>query len=151
MEEPTTGLPSKPLEVQRNKTLGRPQLLEDSGQCVVRRLPLSSVRPTGMQASTIGESAGNTPYPLAAVLFESGDDKDDDIKCGRCKNPVAYCHCSPTMLPPRIDVDKEEDDKEAEVPTAEGSDKENRPVEVRVSQGVGGEADEGRGVQAHHR
>jgi hypothetical protein len=55
------------------------------------------------------------------------------------------------MFPPRIDVDKEEDDKEAEVPTAEGYDEENRLVEVRVSRGVGGEADEGRGVQAHRR
>jgi hypothetical protein len=97
----------------------------------------------------LGKSAGNTPYPSAAILFESGDDEDDDIKCGRCENPIAYCHCSPTMLPPRINVDEEEDDEEAEVPSAEGSDKENRPVEVRVGRGMGGEADEGGRVQAH--
>jgi hypothetical protein len=134
VEGPTTGLPSSIPEVQQDETVGGPPLLEDSSARVVRRLPLSSLRPTGAQAGAAGESAGNTPYPLAAVLFESGDDEDDDIKCGRCKNPVAYCHCSPTMLPPHINVDKEEeDDEEAEVPTAEGSDKENRLVEVRVS------------------
>jgi hypothetical protein len=54
------------------------------------------------------------------------------------------------MLPPRINVDEEEDDEEAQVPATEDSDKENRPVEVCVSRGMGGEADEGGGVQAHH-
>jgi hypothetical protein len=77
-----------------------------------------SIRQTGTQASTAGKSAGNTPYPNAAILFESSDDEDDDIKCGRCENPIAYCHCSPTMLPPRINIDEEEDDEEAEVPSA---------------------------------
>jgi hypothetical protein len=88
---------------------------------------------TGEKAGTAGESAGNTPYPNAAVLFESRDDENDDIKCARCDNPVAYCHCSPAMLPPHITHDQEEDDEEAAVPLAEASDKENRPVEVRVS------------------
>jgi hypothetical protein len=118
---------------------------------VGRRLSVQSLRPTGTQASIVGKSAGNTPYPNAAILFESGNDEDDDIKCGRCENPIAYCHCSPTMLPPRINVDEEEDDEEAHVPATEGSDKENRPVEVCVGRGVGGEADEGGGVQAHPR
>jgi hypothetical protein len=116
---------------------------------VVRRLPVPSLRLTGTQAGVDGKSAGNTPYPNAAILFESGNDEDNDIKCGRCENPVAYCHCSPTMLPPRIDVDAEEDDEEAEVPTLEGSDKENRPVEVHVGRGMGKEADERGRVQAH--
>jgi hypothetical protein len=55
------------------------------------------------------------------------------------------------MLPPRINVNDKEDDEEATVPTNEASDKENRPVEVCVGQGMGGEADAGRGVQAHRR
>jgi hypothetical protein len=55
------------------------------------------------------------------------------------------------MLPPHIDVDAEEDDEEAEVPALEGSDKENRLVEVRVGRGMGGTADEGGGVQVHRR
>jgi hypothetical protein len=113
------------------------------------RLPVPSLRSTGAQASIDGKSAGNTPYPSAAILFDSGDDEDDDIKCGRCENPIAYCHCSPTMLPPRINVDKE-DDEEAKVPPAEDSDKENRPVEVRIGRRMGGEADERGRVQAHH-
>jgi hypothetical protein len=55
------------------------------------------------------------------------------------------------MLPPHIDIDKEEDDEEAEVPLTTTSNKENRPVEVRVGRGMGEEADEGGRVQAHHR
>jgi hypothetical protein len=59
---------------------------------------------------------------------------------------------APLCSPPRIDVDEEEDYKEAVVPIAKTSDKENRLVEVCVSRGMGGEADERRGVQAHrHR
>jgi hypothetical protein len=88
-----------PLTVRRDEAVGGPTLLEDDGTRVGRRLPLSSLCPTGTQASAAGQSAGNTPYPNAAILFESGDDEDDDIKCGRCENPIAYCHCSPTMLP----------------------------------------------------
>jgi hypothetical protein len=53
------------------------------------------------------------------------------------------------MLPPRIDIDKEDDDEEAEIPLAETSNKENRLVEVRVGRGMGREADAGGGVQAH--
>jgi hypothetical protein len=152
MAESEANLSSGPTPLQRDKAVGRPPLLEDSSTCVGRRLSVQNLCLTGTQASTAGESAGNTPYPNAAILFESGDDKDNDIQCGRCDNPVSYCHCSPTMLPPRIDVDTEEDDEEAEVPTLEGSDKENRPVEVHVGRGMGGTADEGRGVQAHrHR
>jgi hypothetical protein len=52
------------------------------------------------------------------------------------------------MLPPRIN-DDDEDDKEAEVPYTETSDKENWPVEVHVGRGMGGEADKGGQVQAH--
>jgi hypothetical protein len=120
MAESEANLSSGLAPLQRNETVSRPPLLEDASTCVGRRLSVQSLRPTGMQASAAGESAGNTPYPNAAILFKSGDDEDDDIKCGRCENPIAYCHCSPTMLPPCIDVDKEEDDKE------------NWLVEVRV-------------------
>jgi hypothetical protein len=55
------------------------------------------------------------------------------------------------MLPPRITHDQEEDDEEAKIPLTEASDKENWSVEVRVGQGMGGEADEGGGVQVHCR
>jgi hypothetical protein len=145
----STGLSSGPPSLQRDEAVGRPPLLEDSIERVGRRLPVQSLRSTGTQASVVGKSAGNTPYPSAAILFESGDDEDDDIKCGRCENPIAYCHCSPTMLPPRINVDEEEDDEEAKVPSAEGSDKENWPVEVRIGRRMGGEADDGGRIQAH--
>jgi hypothetical protein len=106
---------------------------------------------TGKEASTAGKSASNTPYPNAAILFESSNDEDNDIKCGRCENPITYCHCSPTMLPPHINIDEEEDDEEALVSLAETANKENRPVEVRVGRGVGRETNNGGGVQAHHR
>jgi hypothetical protein len=148
MEESTTDLPSNPLNVRQDEAVGGSTLLEDDGTRMGRQLPLSSLRPTRTQTSSAGQSAGNTPYPNATILFESGDDEDNDIQCGRCDNPVAYCHCSPAMLPPRIDID-EEDNEEAKVPHAETSDKENRPVEVHVGRGVGREADEGGRVQAH--
>jgi hypothetical protein len=54
------------------------------------------------------------------------------------------------MLPPRIDVDEEED-KETPVSPTETANDENRLVEVGVGRGVGAEADHGGGVQAHHR
>jgi hypothetical protein len=149
MAESETGFSSGPPPLQRNEAVGGPPLLEDGVTRVGRRLPVPSLRPTGTPAGTDGKSAGNTPHPSAAILFESGNDEDDDIKCGRCENPIAYCHCSPTMLPPRIDVDAEEDDEEAEVPALEGSDKENQPVEVRVGRGMGREADARGRVQAH--
>jgi hypothetical protein len=128
MAESEAGLSSGPPPVQRDEAVSGPQLLEDGVASMGRRLSIQSLRPTGTPASIDGKSASNTPYPGAAILFESGDDEDNDIKCGRCENPIAYCHCSPTMLPPRINVDAEEDDEEAEVPALEGSDKENRPV-----------------------
>jgi hypothetical protein len=151
MVESEADLSSGPTPLQRNETISGPPLLEDGSTCVGRRLSVQSLRPTGMQTSAAGESAGNTPYPNAAILFESGNDEDDDIKCGRCDNPISYCYCSPTMLPPHINVDKEEDDEEAKIPATKDSDKENWPVEVRVGRGMGGEADEGGGVQAHRR
>jgi hypothetical protein len=129
MVEPEADLSSDSTPLRRDETVGGPPLLEDGSTCMGRRLSVQSLRLTGTQASATGESAGNTPYPNTAILFKSGDDEDDDIKCGRCNNPTSYCHCSPTMLPPRID---KEDDEEAEVPAIEDSDKENRPVEVRV-------------------
>jgi hypothetical protein len=151
MAESEADLSSDPNALQRNETVGGPPLLEDGSTCMGRRLSVQSLRPTGTQASAAGESASNTPYPNTAILFESSDDEDDDIKCGRCNNPISYCHCSPTMLPPRINVDEEEDDEEAKIPATEDSDKENRPVEVRVGRGMSGKADEGGGVQAHRR
>jgi hypothetical protein len=149
MAESGADLSSGPPSLQQDEAVGGSPLLEDNIKRVGGRLPFSGIRQTGTQVGAAGESAGNTPYPNAAILFKSGDDEDDDIKCGRCENPIAYCRCSPTMLPPRINVDAEEDDEEAEVSTLEGSNKENRPVEVRVGRGVGGEADERGRVQAH--
>jgi hypothetical protein len=106
---------------------------------------------TREETGIAGKSAGNTPYPNAAILFDSGDNEDDDIKCGRCENPVAYCHCSPTMLPPCINVDEEEDNKETPVSPSKTANNKSRPVEVRVSRGMEGETNHGGRVQAHRR
>jgi hypothetical protein len=54
------------------------------------------------------------------------------------------------MLPPCINVD-EEDDEETPVSPSETANKENRPVEVCVGQGMGREANDGGGVQVHRR
>jgi hypothetical protein len=153
MEKSEADLLSRTSSPHGNNGTSGPPILEDGSRCVGGRLHFQSVLTTGEEASAAGKSAGNTPYPNAAILFDSGDDDNNDIKCGRCENPVAYCHCSPAMLPPHINVDEEEeDDKEAVVPLAKTSNKENQPVEVRVGQGMGREADEGGRVQAHrHR
>jgi hypothetical protein len=151
MEESEAHLPSCTPSQCDNETASGPPVLEDGGRSMGRRFPLQCLHTTGEEASIAGKSAGNTPHLNTAILFESGDDEDDDIKCGRCDNPIAYCHCSPTMLPPCIDIDQEEDDKETPIPLSEAANKENRPVEVRVSRGMGGKTDNGGGVQAHRR
>jgi hypothetical protein len=149
MEESEADLPSHTSSRRGDEGTGRSPILEDGSRCVGGRFHFQSVLTTGEEAGVAGQSASNTPYPNAAILFDSGDEEDDDIKCGRCNNPIAYCHCNPIMLPPRIDVDKEENHEEATVSIAEASDKENRPVEVRVGRGMGREADKGGGVQVH--
>jgi hypothetical protein len=151
VEESETHLPNCPSADHDANDASGPPILENGSGRVGGQLPLQSVHTTGEEASTVGKSAGHTPYPNVTILFESGDDEDDNIKCGRCENPVAYCHCSPTMLPPHIKVDEEEDDEETPVSHAETANKENQPVEVRIGRGVGREADDGGGVQVHRR
>jgi hypothetical protein len=149
LEEPETNLQCRTPPSNINESPGGPHALEKGSGRVDGQLPLQSIPTTGEETGTAGESAGHTPYPNAAILFDSGDDEDDDIKCGRCDNPISYCHCSPTMLPPHISINEEEDNEEAQVPLAETSDKENWLVEVRIGRGMGGEADAGRGVQVY--
>jgi hypothetical protein len=151
VETSETHLPSCAPSQGDDKTTSRPPILEDGGRSVGRRLPLQSLHTTGEEASLTGQSAGNTPYPNAAILFESDNNEDDDIKCGQCDNPVTYCHCSPIMLPPRINIDEEEDDQEASISRTKTSNKENRPVEVCVGRGMDEERDSGGGIQAHCR
>jgi hypothetical protein len=55
------------------------------------------------------------------------------------------------MHPPRINVDKEEDDEETPVSPAKTANHESRPVEVRVGRGMEGETNHRGRVQAHHR
>jgi hypothetical protein len=111
VEDSETHLPSRVPARNSDETTSGPPVLEDGSRRVGGRLPLQGLPSPGEEKGVTGKSAGNTPYPNAAILFDSGDDKDNDIKCRRCENPVAYCHCSPTMLPPRINIDKEEDDE----------------------------------------
>jgi hypothetical protein len=82
MEEPEAYLPSRPSSQYSNETAGRPPVLENSSGSMGRRFPFQSLSTTGEEASAAGKSAGSTPYPNAAILFESRDDEDDDIKCG---------------------------------------------------------------------
>jgi hypothetical protein len=150
MEESETHLPSSSPNHPDDSSASGPPVLENSSGRVGGQFPLQSLHTAGEEARVASKSAGHTPYPNATIPFESGNNEDDDIKCGRCENPITYCHCSPTMLPPQINVN-EEDDQEATVSLAETSNKENRPVEVRVGRGMGGEADDGGGVQVHRR
>jgi hypothetical protein len=140
----------EPARISEDST-GGPPILENGSRRVGRRLPLPSICTTGEETRTAGKSASNTPYPNAAILFESGDDEDDNIKCGRCENPIAYCHCSPTMLPPCINIDEEEDNEETPVSPAETANNESWPVEVHVGRGMEGETNHGGRVQAHRQ
>jgi hypothetical protein len=98
LEEPETHLPSRTSPRHGDESTRGPPILEDGSGRVGGQLPLQSVPATGEEMGVTGKSAGNTPYPNAAILFKSSNDEDDDIKCGRCDNPITYCHCSPTML-----------------------------------------------------
>jgi hypothetical protein len=149
VEDSETHLPSGAPAHSSSENTSGPPVLEDSSRCVGGQLHLQSLPLPREEKGVAGKSASNTPYPDATILFNS--DEDDDIKCGQCENPVAYCHCSPTMLPPRIDIDKEEDDEEAAVSLAETTDKENQPVEVCIGGGMGGEDNEGGRIHVHHR
>jgi hypothetical protein len=66
------------------------------------------------------------------------------------RQPYHLLPLQPVMLPPRIDVDKE-DDEEAQVSSTETANQEDWLVEVRVGQGGGAETNRGGGVQAYHR
>ena len=46
-----------------------------------------------------------TPHPKSptAITFRSNtDDDDDDIRCRQCEDPIAYCHCQPLPMRPRV-------------------------------------------------
>jgi hypothetical protein len=55
------------------------------------------------------------------------------------------------MLPPRININEEEDNEETPVSPSETANNESRPVEVRVGRGMEGETNHGGRVQAHRR
>jgi hypothetical protein len=86
-------------------TTGGPPVLEDGSGRLGGRLSVSGLHTTGEEEGAAGESAGNTPYPNAAILFNESEDEDLDIQCGRCENPLAYCHCDNSdilIIPPPI-------------------------------------------------
>jgi hypothetical protein len=120
-----------------------PPILEDGSGCLGGRLSVLSVHTTGKEKSTAGQSAGNTPYPNATILFDESEDEDLNIQCGRCENPIAYCHCDNSnilIIPPPIvtavaTVITTQDGEETALPTAEEEDN-LPPVEVRIGRGL---------------
>jgi hypothetical protein len=154
VEEAKAHFPTPPPGRISEDSTGGPPILEKGSRVVGRRLLIQGVRAAGEEEGTVSpttsKSAGHTPHPNAAVLFGSDNNEDNDIQCGQCENPIAYCHCSPTMLPPRIDVDKE-NDKQTPVSPTETVNNEEQPVEVRVGGGMGEETNHGARVQAHRR
>jgi hypothetical protein len=155
VEEAKAHFPTPPPGQLSKDSTGRPPVLEDGSGVVGRRLLIQGIRVTGEEEGAVGspnasKSAGHTPYPTTTILG-SEDEDDNDILCGRCENPIAYCHCSPTMLPPRINVDEEEDNEETPVSPTETANNKARPVEVRVSRRMEGETNHGGRVQAHRR
>jgi hypothetical protein len=139
-------------------TADGPPVLEDGSGRLGRQLSVLSVRTTGKEKSAAGQSAGNTPYPNAAILFDESEDEDLKIQCGRCENPIAYCHCDNSdilIIPPPIVTTiatavTTQDGEETALPTAEEEDN-SPPVEVRVGRGLCPPTDTQRGIQDHRR
>jgi hypothetical protein len=155
VEDTMSSFPDPPPARLSTDSTGGPPILEDSSERLGGRLLIQGICEAGEEKGAArspdtSKSTGHTPYPNAAILFGSEGEEDNDILCGRCDNPIAYCHCSPVMLPPRIKVDKE-NNEEAQVSSAKTADDENQPVEVCIGQGGGAEVDIGGGVQAHRR
>jgi hypothetical protein len=117
MEESETHLPSSSPNHPDDSSASGPPVLENSSGRVGGQFPLQSLHTAGEEARVASKSAGHTPYPNATILFESGNNEDDDIKCGRCENPITYCHCSPTMLPPQINMSTKKTTKKPRFPS----------------------------------
>jgi hypothetical protein len=139
-------------------TTGGPPVLEDGSGCLGGRLPIQGIHMTGEEEGIVGKSAGNTPYPNAAILFGDSDGEDNDIQCGQCENPLDYCHCDNTdilIIPPPIiaaidtTVTTTQDGEETALPTAEEEEDDSPPVEVHVGRGLHSPTDTRRGVQEH--
>jgi hypothetical protein len=137
----------------------RPPILEDGSGHLGGQLSVSSLRATGEETSIAGKSAGNTPYPNTAILFDESKDEDLDIQCGRCENPIAYCHCDNSdilIIPPPIvttitTVVTTQDGEETTLPTAKEEEDNSPLVEVRVGRGLCSPTDARRGIQDHRR
>jgi hypothetical protein len=145
VEEAKAHFPTPPPGRLSKDSTGRPPVLEDGSRLVGRRLTIQSIHTTGAEMGSVG----HTPYHSTAILFGGSKDEDDNIECGRCDNPIAYCHCDNEVLiiPPPITI--EENDEETQVSTTETANDEGGPVEVCVVGGVEAEANLGGGVQVH--
>jgi hypothetical protein len=138
---------------------GGPPILEDGSGRMGGQLPLQGVHTTGEEAGTAGKSAGNTPYPNAAILFGDSEDEDNNVQCGQCENPLAYCHCNNTnilIIPPPIIttistlVTTVQDSEETTIPTIKEDEDDAPPVEVCVGRGLRSPTDARGGIQEHH-
>ena len=43
-----------------------------------------------------------TPHPKSTTTQTIGSDTDEDIRCGQCDDPIAYCHCEPLPVRTRV-------------------------------------------------
>jgi hypothetical protein len=71
----------EPARISEDST-GGPPILEDGSRLVGGQLHIQSMDETREETGIAGKSAGNTPHPNIAILFDSGDDEDDNIQCG---------------------------------------------------------------------
>jgi hypothetical protein len=158
LEKPETHVPAPTPRTSDTDATSRPPILEDSRRCLGGRLPVQGVCMPGEEEGVVGKSAGNTPYPSAAILFGDSDGEDNDVQCGQCENPLDYCHCDNTdilIIPPPIitaistTVTTTQDGKETALPTAEEEEDDSPSVEVRVGRRLHSPADTQGGVQEH--
>ena len=99
-----------PGRLSEDSSGGPPLLEDDSGS-----LAPGPAQPGAFTVATtchIASSIGNTPYPTIIELGSEhgGSDTDDDeIQCGRCDAPVAYCHCAALPIRPLTGINSEGD------------------------------------------
>jgi hypothetical protein len=139
VEEAKAHFPTpKPGRLSNDSTLG-PITLEVSGRQLGGRLVGLSVHMTE-EEERAARPANGTPYPNIMSLFGEDSSNDNaDIQCGRCDNPIDYCHCDVLSIPPSVFVPTDpsmQNSEETAVPmtkaTSETDEEGRQPVEVRV-------------------
>jgi hypothetical protein len=98
----------------------------------------SGVEEGGTEATNARNYHG-TPHPSTGIALFSDNNNNNDIQCGRCENPIDYCHCDDSdilFIPPpiitAIAATVTQDGEETAVPMTKEDEDDAPLVEVRV-------------------